>query len=140
MNIDAKDPRSDKNLVAGGNQATGQQTIGGFMNLAAVDLGNQTGALLTVVAVRATTTFVSGAVSTQALAANSERLAATIVNAGNTGNLYIGVNGASAVAGLNTVAPNAAYNLPVADVAGQTNGIWDVGSAGPAKITETRSS
>jgi hypothetical protein len=142
-----KDPRSDAAENPNGNAQVGKpgsikntpntNGIGGYKEIAAVDLGNGTAALATYAITRTTTTVVPAQTSTQLLPANVGRIAATILNPDPTYNLYIGLAGAAAVPGTNTVGPGQIYNVPVADVALQINGIWDTGATQSASILAT---
>ncbi len=131
-----RDPRGDQNAGAT-NAQTGTQHQGGFIDLAGVDLGNGTAALPTIAVARTTTTVAPSTSSVQLLPADVTRLAATVVNEDSAKNLYIGVNGAAAVVGTNTVKPKAAFNVPAPVVAGQVNGIWDAGATQDASILAT---
>lgn len=102
--------------------------------VAGVDLGNGTAALAIVSLTRSKTTAGPFSSSTQLIAADVSRLALTIVNTDTTKNLYLGLNGAAAVAGTNTVAPGAAFNLDPKYVAGQVNGLWDSGATAGASL------
>jgi len=131
-----QDPRTDKTQLA--TSPTGVQHNGGYADAAGVDLGNGTMALLTVAATRTKTTPAASATSVQLLAADSSRVAATIVNTDPAKKLYLGFNGAAAVVGVGTVvAPKAAVSVPAATIAGQINGIWEAGPTGTAAITAT---
>lgn len=136
-----RDPRSDSGVAPAGNPQVGGglsgSSIGGYKEAAIVDLGNGTGALVTLAAVRTKTTPAASSTSTQLLAADVSRLAVTILNTDTTKTLYIGLNGVAAVAGTNPVPPLSVYNVPVKYVAAQVNGIWDAGATGPANVLAT---
>jgi hypothetical protein len=136
--MQVRDPRGDSRPgVNTKNPQTGTAQLGGLIDIAGVDLGNGTCALATIEVTRTSTTVGHSATSVQLLAADSTRLAATIVNTDSSKTLYIGLNGAAAVVGTNPVAPNAAYNVDPKYVAGQVNGIWDAGATGGASILAT---
>lgn len=141
--IQARDPRSDTNFSASGNAQVGAAGVapntnapGGYKDAAGVDLGNGTAAILVIVATRTKTQVAPSTTSTQLLAADVTRVAASIQNSDTAKNLYIGLNTA-AVAGTNAVPPGGVYNVPVANIAQVINGIWDSGATGDANIMAT---
>lgn len=136
--MQVRDPRGNKTPgIATANPQTGTATMGGFVDIAGVDLGNGTAALAVIAVTRTKTTGGPYATSTQLLAADVSRLAATIVNNDTVKTLYIGINGATAVIGTNPVLPGAAYNVDPKYVAGQINGIQDAGATLGAAILAT---
>jgi hypothetical protein len=136
MALQVRDPRSDQN-AGSTNGLTGTQHQGGFIDVAGIDLGNGTAAIALITVSRSKTTAGPFATSSQLLAADVTRVAATIINTDSSKKLYIGLNGAAAVIGTNPVAPNAVYNAPPGSVAGQINGIWDASATGDASIVAT---
>jgi hypothetical protein len=112
--------------------------MGGLVDLAGVDLGNGTAALAVISVTRTAASAGPYAASTQILAADVSRLAATIVNNDTTKNLYIGLNGATATTSSTIVVPpKGAYNVPADSVAGQINGIQAAGASGTVSSLAT---
>lgn len=137
MAIQARDPRTDQNSGATSAQ-TGAQHQGGFADVAGIDLGNGTHALAVISVSRAASSAGPYASSTQLLAADPTRIAASIVNTDTTHNLYLGLNGATATTGSKyVVAPGAVFNVPANVVAGQVNAIWAAGATLGASILAT---
>lgn len=138
-----RDPRSDAAVNPAGNAQVGApgtspntNGIGGFKTAQGVDLGNGNAAVLVIVATRTKTQVAPSTTSTQLLAADVTRVAASIQNTDTAKNLYIGLN-TNAVVGNNTVPPGGVYNVPPANIAQVINGIWDSGATGDANIMAT---
>jgi hypothetical protein len=131
-----RDPRSDGSASAK-NAQSGTSSQGGFLEMLGVDLGNGCAAVATIAVTRTKTTVGESATSVQLLAADVTRVAATIVNTDTTKTMYVGLNGAPAVAGTNPIPPLGSYNVPPANVQAQINGIWDAGATGGANVLAT---
>lgn len=128
----ARDPRA---TTVGNNGGA----IGGYLDNAALDLGNGIGATISVNATRNQSTVAGATVSTQLLAANAfnRRIGIHIINTDATKNLYIGLGAAATQGGPVVVAPGAVYFVPAVNLNQQINGIWDAGVTGGANIVET---
>ncbi|HEY1882223.1 MAG TPA: hypothetical protein VGG51_04190 [Candidatus Cybelea sp.] len=133
MAIQARDPRTDSTS----SPQTGQQHLGGFADVAGIDLGNGTVALVLVTATRTATTVDAADSSTQLLDADTTRLAATIQNTDTVETAYLGL-GVDAVVGQGiAIAPNGIANVPASKVAGIINAIWTGSPSGDAAILAT---
>jgi hypothetical protein len=135
MAMQAKDPRGDYSAGAT-NPETGLSTPGGVLEVAVVDIGG-VGALVTVAGTRTKTTPGPLAASTQILAADVTRVAASVQNNDATHAAYLGFATAAVVGSGLAIPAGGAVAIPGKYVTGVINAIQASGATGTLTVIAT---